>query len=96
MEDANIEKVWISYKSLFGEKNYEYFIGYLYNRNEVKPLNIMLSKTSAYVKRYDGQTKWIYFLIKDDDLSEKYNTIWNKVSADIKKEFDREPFYNKN
>ena len=28
----------------------------------------MLPKTSAFVKSYDGQTKWIYFLIKDDDL----------------------------
>ena len=25
------------------------------------------------------------FLIEDDDLLEKYNTIWDKVSADIKK-----------
>ena len=25
----------------------------------------------------------------------KYNTIWDKVSADIKKEFDSEPVYNK-
>ena len=31
----------------------------------------MLRKTSAaYVKR-EGQTKWVYFLIKDDDLLEK-------------------------
>ena len=28
----------------------------------------MLSKTNAYVKKYDGQTKWMYFLIEDDDL----------------------------
>ena len=56
----------------------------------------MLPKTSAYVKRYDGHTKWIYFLIEDDDLLEKYNAIQNKVSADNKKEFDREPVYNKN
>ena len=35
------------------------------------------------------------FLIEDDDLLEKYNTIWNKVNADIKKEFDSEPVYNK-
>ena len=39
--------------------------------------------------------KWMYFLIEDDDLSEKYNTIWNKVSADKKKEFDSESVYNK-
>ena len=56
----------------------------------------MLPKTSAYVKSYDGHTKWIYFLIEDDDLLEKYNAIQNKVSADNKKEFDREPVYNKN
>ena len=38
----------------------------------------------------------MYFLIEDDYLLEKYNTIWDKVSADIKKGFDSEPVYNKN
>ena len=37
----------------------------------------------------------MYFQIKDDDLLEKYNTIWDEVNADIKKEFDSEPAYNK-
>ena len=55
----------------------------------------MFQKTSVYVKSYDGKTKWMYFLIEDDDLLEKYNTIWDKVSADIKKEFDSKPAYNK-
>ena len=36
-----------------------------------------------------------FFLIEDDDLFEKYNTIWDKVSADIKKEFDSHSIYNK-
>ena len=36
------------------------------------------------------------FLIEDDDLLEKYNTVWDKVSADIKREFHSEPVYNKN
>ena len=35
-----------------------------------------------------------YFLIEDDDLIKKYNTIWDKVSADLKKEFDSEFVYN--
>ena len=34
-----------------------YFIGYLYNGNKVKPLNIVLPKTSVYVKSYGGLTK---------------------------------------
>ena len=32
-----------------------------------------------------GKLNGCVFLIEDDDLLEKYNTIWGKVSADIKK-----------
>ena len=46
---------------------------------KVKPLNIMPPKISAYVKSHDGQTKWMYFLIEDDELLEIYNIIWDKV-----------------
>ena len=35
-------------------------------------------------KSYDGQAKWMYFLIEDDEFLEKYDTIWDKVSTDIK------------
>ena len=79
------ENVLVSNKISFGEKNYKYFIGYLYNDNRVKPLHIIFPKTSAYVKSYDRHTKWMHFLIEDDDLLEKYNIIWDKVSADMKK-----------
>ena len=45
----------------------------------------MLPKTSAYLKSYDGQTQWMYFLDNDDDFLKKHNTIRDKFSADIKK-----------
>ena len=83
--DVDIEKVLVSNKISFGEKNYKYFIRYLYNDYKVKPLRIILRKTVTYEKGYDGQTKWMYFLIRDDKLLEKYNNIWGKVRADIKK-----------
>ena len=35
----------------------------------------MLPKTTAYVKTYCGQSKWMYFLIEDDDLLEKDNGV---------------------
>ena len=57
----------------------------MHNDHKVKPLHIMLPKSSAYVKSYDGQTKWNSFFTNDDDLLEKYNTIWDKISADLKK-----------
>ena len=93
MKDVDIEKVLLSNKIFFGGKNYKYFTGYLYDDNKVTPLHIILPKTNTYVKCYDGQTKWVYFLIEDDDLLEKYNTIWDKESADIKKELDSKPVY---
>ena len=67
LKDVDIEKVLVSNKLSFGEKNYKYFIGYLYNDHKVKPIHIMLSEKRAYVKSYDGQTKWIYFLIEDGE-----------------------------
>ena len=55
----------------------------------------MLPKRGVYVKSYDGQTKRMYCLIEDDDLLGIYSTIWDKVGADIKKESDSKPVYNK-
>ena len=54
LRDVDIEKVLVSNKISCGEKNYKYFIGYLYSDHKVKPLNMMLPKTNAYVKSYDG------------------------------------------
>ena len=62
LKDVDVKKVLVSNKISSGEKNYKYFIGF-----KVKLLRIMLAKTSAYRKSYDGQTKWMYFLIEDDD-----------------------------
>ena len=44
----------------------------------------MPPKTNAYVKSYDRQTKWMYFLIENNDLLEKYITFRDKFSVNIK------------
>ena len=61
-----------------GEKSSKFFIGYLYNDHKVKPLYIMLPKTSAFVKRYDEQTKQMQFLI------ENYASLKNVILFGIK------------
>ena len=61
--------------------------------NDHKAYNASYNKHLC--KKYDGRTKWKNFSIKDDELLEKYKTTWDKIRADIKKEFDREPTYNK-
>ena len=90
-----LRKYYYLTRFLLVKENYKCFIGHFYNDNKVKPWHIMLPKTSVYVKCYDGETKWLFFLIEDDDLWEKFNTIWDKVSADVKKKFDSDPAYNK-
>ena len=51
----------------------------------------MLSKLSACTKSYDGQTKWMNFLIKDDELYKKHNDIWNKLVIVSKKNLTWSP-----
>ena len=51
-EDVDIEKVLVSNKIWSGEKNYEYFIGYLHDDYKVEPLYIMLPQTRPYVKTF--------------------------------------------
>ena len=50
LRDADIEKVIVSKKISFRWKNCKYLFGYLYNDHKVKPLYIMLPKTSTYLK----------------------------------------------
>ena len=77
------------------KKNYKYFIGYLCDDYKIEPLHTaVLPKVKVHVKSYNGQTKWMPFLIENNDLLEKYNTIWNKVSTDIKKKIDSKSVYN--
>ena len=67
----------------------------MYTGHKVNPVHKILPKTSTYVKGFDGQTRWVYFLIEDDDLLEKYHATWDKVSSDLKEGFDSEPVYDK-
>ena len=47
----------------------------------------MLPKASAYVKKnYNEKSKRMYFLIGNDEFLERYNTIWDKVTADVKRQ----------
>ena len=39
----------------------------------------------VYRRDFD-ETKYISFLIKDDELLEKYNEIWDKVTNSMKKD----------
>ena len=71
------------------EKSYKYFIGHKDDDHK------MLSRTSACVKSYHSETKWMNFLIKDDNLLKKCNDILAKVCHSIKKNLTANPSISK-
>ena len=50
-------------------------------------------KNSRFIKGFN-ETEYMYFLIEDNELLEKLNNIWDKVSNSVKKEFHSEPLCN--
>ena len=92
INNIDINKIAVSNQVSFDKKGFKYFVGYK-NGKTVRPLCILFPKMSAYRIGID-ETNYMSFLIKDDELLEKYNQIWENASNSIKKGFDSEPVYN--
>ena len=82
INNIHTNKIAISNKVSFGKKGFKYFIG---NKDAKKiwPLCIFLPKMTAHRKDFD-ETKFILFLIKDHELLEKSNEIWEKLKDSLK------------
>ena len=62
--------------------------------HKIKSFSIILLKRSQFIKSYDGESKWIYFLIKVDELLK--NTVIFLIESVMKTQFKSELIYNKN
>ena len=62
---------------------------------KIKTLCIFFPRMTAYRKDFD-ETKYISFLIKDDEFLEKYNEIWEKVQNILKKKLIVNQYIMKN
>ena len=90
-EPISIEIV-VSNKVSFGKKGFKYFIGY----KNVKKLDLCVYFSQKWVHIVKTLMKLnMSFLIKDNELLEKYNEIWEKAKDSLKREFDSKPVYNK-
>ena len=76
IKNIDINKIAVSNKVYFHKKGFKYFFGYK-DAKKIRPLCIFLPKMTAYRKDFD-ETKYMSFLIKNDELLEKYNKIWKK------------------
>ena len=77
IKNININKIVVSNKVSFGKKGFKCFIG-CKDYKTIRPVCIFSTRMSTYRKDFD-ETKYISFLIKDDQLLEKYNEICGKL-----------------
>ena len=75
------------------KKEFKYLIGYK-DAKKIRPLCICLPKMTAYRKDFD-EIKFMSLLIKDHELLQKYNDIWEKIKDSLKRELDSKPVYKK-
>ena len=72
---VNVDQIVLSDKFNHNEDGFKYFIGY--QKGEiVKPLCIILPQMSGYIKYFEYGGKNMSFLVKDDEVWEKYEQIW--------------------
>ena len=72
---------------------FKYFTGY--NEGEiVKPLCIILPQMTGYIKYFENRGKNMSFVIKDDDVLDKYNEIWDKIKETLSIKFHSMPVYD--
>ena len=66
------DKTIVSDKFKHNDEGLKYFIGYQKD-TLVKPLCIILPQMNAYIKYFDNGGKNMSFMIKDDNVWDKYN-----------------------
>ena len=75
-------------------ESFKYFIGYQ-EGEIVQPLWIILPQISGYIKYFEYGNKNMSFLIKDDEVREKFEQIWDVIKNKLKIKFYSLPVYDK-
>ena len=88
----NVDKIVIFDKLKHNNERFKYFIGYL-EGGIVKPLCIILPQMSGYIKYFEDGDKNMSFFIKDDEMWDKYNKIWDVIKDKLSIKFHSGPVY---
>ena len=89
---VNLDQIVVSYKFKHNDEGFKHFIGYL-EGEIVKPLCIILPQMSGYIKYFENGSKNMSFLIKDDEVWDKYNKIWDLIKDKLDVKFHSEPVF---
>ena len=89
---VDLDRIVVSYKLKHNDEGFKHFIGYLEN-GIVKPLCIILPQTSGYIKYFENGGKNMSFFIKDDEVWDKYDKIWDVIKNKLNIKFHSELVY---
>ena len=89
-----VDQIVVSDKFKHNNEGFKYFISYL-EGEIVKPLCIILPQMSGYIIYFENGSKNMSFLIKDDEVLEKYEQIWDLIKNKLCIKFHSEPIYEK-
>ena len=89
---VNIDRIVVSDKFKHNNEDFKYFIGYLEDEL-VKPLCIILPQMIGYIKYFGNGGKNMSFLVKDDEVWDKYDKIWDVIKDKLGIKFHSEPVY---
>ena len=87
-----VDQIVVSDKFKDNNEGFKYFIGYQ-EGGIVKPLCIILPQMSGYIKYFENGSKNMSFLIKDDEVWDKYDKIWDVIKNKLNIKFHSEPVY---
>ena len=88
---VNVDQIVVYDKFKHNNEGFKYFIGYQ-EGEIVKPLCIILPQMSGYIKYFENGGKNMSFLIKDDEVWEKYENIWDVIKNKLEIKLS-EPIY---
>ena len=89
---VNVDQIVVSDKFKHSDEGFKNFIGYK-EGDIVKPLCIILPQMSGYIKYFENGGKNMSFLIKDDEVWDKYDKIWDVIKNKLNIKFHSEPVY---
>ena len=92
LDSVITDKIVVSDKFKHSEEAYKYFIGY--QEDEIfRPLRIILPQMNGYIKYFENGGKNMSFLIKNDEVWQKYEDIWDVIKNKLNIKFHSEPIY---
>ena len=94
LDSVTVDKIVVSDKFRHNKEGYKYYIGY--QENEIiRPLCIILPRMNGSIKYFENGGKSMFFLMKNDEVWEKYEDICDAIKNKRGIKFHSEPICKK-